>query len=69
MPALPLSRETNVDKLRSFIAVGTFIATTVGVPATAFVIRMVRGETTSPSEEIISEWLKNLVAKFHQENK
>jgi hypothetical protein len=58
-----------VDKFRQFVAVGTFIATTVGVPATAFVIRMVRGEVNNPNEEIISEWLKTFLAKFHQESK
>lgn len=58
-----------MDKLRQILAVGTFIATTVGVPATAFVIRMVRGETHNPSEEIISEWMKSFLAKIRQESK
>lgn len=58
-----------MSKLRQFVAVGGFLFTTVGVPATAFIIRMVRGDTNNANEDIISEWLTTFLDKFRQENK
>lgn len=58
-----------MDKFRQIVAVGSVIASTVVVPAAAFVIRMARGDTHSPAEETVSKWLKDLLAKIASESK
>jgi hypothetical protein len=58
-----------VDRFRQIVAVGSVIASSVVVPAAAFVIRMARGDTHSPAEEAVSQWLRDFLAKIASEHK
>lgn len=60
-----------MKKFTAVIAIGTVIVQTVGVPLTAFLIRMARGDVRNENEQIVSDFVRTTINKIrnHQESK